>query len=145
MQQVFSSTVFFQRPPIRPSRSKFKSGLIWAPRRCSRFRRFRRVWFRIPTKGPCGWKTHGRNAAGGRLKPWNTRLFNDRILMNHDGLFLIIYNIYINFHEIRFFLNPKISALISVQRLDFWNGSVWVASNQDICFFFRPPNHTDIS
>ena len=56
--------------------------------------------------------------------------------MNHDGLFLIIYNIYINFHEIRFFLNPKISALISVQRLDFWNGSVWVASNQDICFFF---------
>jgi len=41
----------------------------------------------------------------------------------------------INFHEIRFFLNPKISALISVQRLDFWNGSVYVASNQDICFF----------
>ena len=42
----------------------------------------------------------------------------------------------INFHEICLFLNPKISARISVQRLDFWNGSVWVTSKQDICFSF---------
>ena len=42
-------------------------------------------------------------------------------------------------------MNPKISALISVQRLDFWNGSVSVTSNQDICLKLAMTNQKFVS
>ena len=42
----------------------------------------------------------------------------------------------INFHELRVWQNTKISALVCVHRLDFWNVNVWVTSNQISCVFF---------
>ena len=46
----------------------------------------------------------------------------------------------INFHELRVWQNTKISALVCVHRLDFWNVNVWVTSNQISCVFFGSPN-----